>query len=197
MKTSILLIPLFCTTCCFGQKQIVFRKGINVLHNLQHHVLTRLQKDFDFSIVYAPWSAWDSSPNYYILAKKGDSLFAFRYHQRIMADIPIEIQDTGLHQVKVAKITLEGLLKTIIKNDLSNLKEETNDSHGCPGDGCQIVDAAHKCFYIINKEGHRYLHYYAPDYYEGCCPGSSARVSISKCAKVFVKTFMYKGAYLE
>jgi hypothetical protein len=184
---------LLAANICGGQKRIIFRGESPVeKKELSDGVLKQLQLDFDFSVIESFSSSGDIGPNYYILAKKGDSLTAWRYHKtgsgRSRRNI---ITDTSLHRVEIESVKLDGLLDIILKNDLANVPSEPKDTYGCGfgGEKHLIYDTDAVNFILITKQEHREITFYAPEFFEEKCPGSVARQAVIACAQAFMKTF--------
>jgi|GEM_PF-5006946 len=177
-----------------GQKRIIFRAETPVEKELSDGILKRLQQNFDYSVIQSFSSSEDTGPNYYILAKKGDSLTAWRYNKtglgsgRSRRNIKT---DTTLHQVEIGRGKLDSLLDIVLKNDLANVPSEAKDNYGCAfsGEKRMIYDTDAVNFILITKQEHRVITFYAPDFFEEKCPGSTARQTVIACAQAFMKTF--------
>jgi hypothetical protein len=68
-KINILLTILLITNFAFSQK------NVQVLSPLESY----FQKNFDSTIIYHSYGNWDNTLNLYILAKKDDTIYYYRY----------------------------------------------------------------------------------------------------------------------
>lgn len=192
IKVYSLFILLLSANICPAQKAIVFHEGTTVEKELESPVLKQFQLDFDYSVVFFPWSTLDRNPNYFILAKRGDSLTAWRYKKsKYVKDRRGTKADTVLlRRVEIEGPILDSLFDLIIKKDLANVKDETDKGYGCPRNRtCDTFDSGEKSFFFITKQGYRYIKYYDPAFFEKCCPGSAARLSVIACADAFAAIF--------
>ena len=192
IKNLPLFIFLLATNICIGQKKIIFRGGTPVKTELGEGVLKRLQLNFDYSIILSFSSSWDTNPNYYILAKKDDSLTAWRYNKTNPSRLRKDTKtDTTLHQLKFERVKLDGLLGIIFKNDLANVSDEAKDTYGCPIGGTKVMiyDGGSVNFIIITKQEYREISFYAPEFFEEKCPGSVERQAIIACEQAFMNVF--------
>ena len=192
IKIFTLFIFLLVANICTGQKTIIFRGGTPVDKEFGDGILKKLQQSFDYSVIMSFSSSWDMRPNYYILAKKGDSLTAWRYNQTGSGTSRRHVKtDTSLHQLEIERVKLDSLLYIILKNDLANVPNEEKDTYGCPigGERYMIYDANAVKYILITKQEHREITFYAPEFFEEKCPGSVARQAVIACAQGFMKTF--------
>jgi len=183
---------LLAANICSGQKEIIFRGGASVEKEPVDGILKQLQLNFDYSITMSFSSSWDVRPNYYILGKKGDSLTAWRYNKQVSGRSRGGIKpDTSLHKVEIERPKLDSLLGVILKNDLANVPNEAKDTYGCGfgGEKYVIDDAGAIKYILITKQEYRVITFYAPEFFEEKCPGSSARQIVIACAQAFRKTF--------
>ena len=135
-----MVIFLLAANFCAGQKRIIFRGETPVEKEFSGGVLKQLQLNFDYSITLSFSSSWDTGPNYYILAKKGDSLTAWRYNKPAPSRSRRNIQtDTSLHQVEVERVKLESLLDIILKNAVGFV-EDVNVIGGLKINSSNLLD---------------------------------------------------------
>jgi len=188
---------LLAANICVGQKRIIFRAETPVEKEPGDTVLKQLQLNFDYSVIQAFSSSGDAGPNYYILAKKGDSLTAWRYNKISSGRSRRNTKaDASLHQVEIERGKLDSLLDIVLKNDLANVPNEAKDTYGCAfaGEKHMIYDTDAVNFILITKQEYRQITFYAPEFFEKKCPGSTARQAVITCAQAFMQTFEKIGA---
>jgi len=151
---------------------------------VEDSVLLKLQGENELVVAYAIENfAWARSIDYRIIAQNNNEWKGYRYHENLMrsgAGSP-----TSFNEVPVNKKTAESLLNYITENKAWDIK---GDPEGNPcKDGnkkCNINDAASGRLWIITKNGALNPSYYAPEFYERCCPDKQRGLFVSISEKI-------------
>jgi hypothetical protein len=162
------------------------------------------RNNFDSTVIYSPWSNWDISPNYRIVAKKDTSIYHFTYkspYRKVQERYPADLLSKFIkEEVKFSSTTPDTnryFLPYYIyhRNKTSNWiqinsfglwgLEEIEDSKG----GCQIRDASYDTYYLITTNAIKVLTYYAADFYDTCKPENINRKNAIKTRDIILKVF--------
>jgi len=179
-----------------------------------------LQNNADSTMVLSFTNNWDSSYNFYILSKKGDTInmYTYRYQPpiKVVADVDIpesiakritkeNISASGalpslnaFFEVQVlAKDSLKSFWGQVIETHAWQMKDDSTDGQACPvKKGTrpdQIYDGGGLSFYVITASEMKELKFYAPAFYEEYCPGRPGRVSALKANELFRSFFEAAG----
>jgi len=211
------LIALLCILTAFSltrpEKCVAQHKKIPPLFSF-------LQDSADSTMVLSFTNNWDSSYNFYILSKKGDTInmYTYRYQPpvKVLAgiDVPKRIAKritkvnmsaygappdvNAFFEVKVlAKDSLKSFWRQVLKADAWQMKDDSTDGEGClvnkGNPSAQIFDGGGLSFYVITASEMKELKFYAPAFYEQHCPGRPGRISALKVSELFYSFFEAAG----
>ena len=151
---------------------------------IEDSTLQKLQADNDFIIAYAVENyAWVRSLDYRIIAQKNNEWKGYRYHKNLMkgdAGSP-----TSISTATVDKASCDALLNYIEENKAWAIKGDSGNGF-CPNGNknCNINDAADMRLWIITRNAAINPSYYAPDFYEKCCPDAQRGLFLSITKKI-------------
>lgn len=140
-------------------------------------IINKLRNDNDVIIAYAIENfAWAKTINYKILAQKNNEWKAYVYSVSMMKQNPSKI----FNDVKVDNESCNALIDFISKSSTLNIKGDEGGNF-CPNGkvNCNINDAASERLWIITKKSVFNPSYYAPEFYEKCCPDISRALFLS------------------
>lgn len=146
-----------------------------------------LQNDFDSTIIYSIYSNWDNSPNYFIVSKKSNVIYFYRYSinrktylGRDFSPMKSELSKKLIHLVTDFDLTKpdinpffkwmdtkyvdSSIWKEIIKYELWNLIDDRNIKIESDKQ-FDIYDGVHLEFKLITKDKIVQLNYYEPQFY--------------------------------
>ncbi len=159
-----------------------------------------LQNNFDTTFVLHKGSAWDNSPNYRILSMKDQKISAFTYtfpfpfYRGLGSGIlPKDLIDKWATRFSSFRRTLpdtneyflprliaytnkQGIRNTLDSIQLGAIQDDSKDNTpGCGTNMCAIFDSDEYTIWFITKKEITKLYFYAPVFFENCCPGSKGR----------------------
>jgi len=151
---------------------------------VEDSVLRKLQAENELVIAYAVENfAWARSIDYRILVQNNNEWKGYRYHQNLMrsgAGSP-----TIFNEVSINKTAADDALSYITENKAWEIK---GDPQGGPctngSKKCNINDASGARLWIITKKGAINPAYYAPEFYENCCPDKQRGLFLSITKKI-------------
>ena len=172
---------------CSAQKEVLISniESSPGKQAVEDSVLRKLQAENDLVIAYAVENfAWVRSIDYRILAQNSNGWKGYRYHQNLMrsggAGSP-----TTFNEVSINKTAADDALNYITENKAWDIK---GDPAGGPctngSKNCNINDAAGARLWIITKKGAINPGYYAPEFYENCCPDKQRGLFLSITKKI-------------
>ena len=146
-----------------------------------------LQNDFDSTIIYSISSNWNNSPNYFIISKKSNVIYFYRYSinyktylGRDFSPMKSELSKKLINLVTDFKLTKtdinpffkcfgkkyvdSSIWKEIIKYELWNLIDDRNIKIESDKQ-FDIYDGVHIEFKLITKDKIVQLNYYEPEFY--------------------------------
>ena len=146
-----------------------------------------LQNDFDSTIIYSTYSNWDISPNYFIISKKSNQVYFYRYsinhkkyRDRDFSPMKSELSLKLIHLDSDFKSTKpdinvffkwidteyvdSSIWKEITKYELWNLIDDRNIKIESDRK-FDIFDGVHLEFKLITKDKIVQLNYYEPQFY--------------------------------
>jgi hypothetical protein len=147
-------------------------------------VLQRLQSENELVIAYAVESfAWVKSINYRILVKSNGEWKGYVYHKNLMrnnAGSP-----TTFTTAVVDKAACDALLNYLTENKAWTIKGDSGNGFCSDGNkNCNINDAASARLWLMTKTGVLNPSYYAPDFFENCCPDKQRGLFVSITKKI-------------
>lgn len=173
-------------TGCSAQKNLV-EQNINSSGNkqaIEDDELKKLQSENDLVIAFAVENfAWVKSIDYFIIAKNSNGWKGYKYHHNLMrgnAGTPTSIQS---HDVNSADC--DAVVKYISDNEGWNIKGDSGQDFCNDGNkNCNINDAPGARLWMITKTAYISPSYYAPQFYEKCCPEKQRGIFLSITQKI-------------
>jgi len=147
-----------------------------------------LQNDFDSTIIYSTYSNWDISPNYFIISKKSNQIYFYRYsinhrsykgrevsfprkselsNKLIDLDVYFETTKPDINPYfrwVDTKYLDSSIWKEITKYELWNLIDDRNIKIESDRK-IDIYDGVNSVFKLITKDKIIELNYYEPEFY--------------------------------
>jgi hypothetical protein len=174
-----------------------------------------MQKYSDTTIIVQYPSIWNGGPKLYFLSKKGDTLSCYLYKNieqpKLINEIPKilgmkiftpRIEEFLREPVRINRyFNVKNVQPDILLNfwkqvsaiELWKIKDDAAEGSGCPIDKekgtMEIEDAGGIYILLITKESIKPLIFYAPNEFEGFCPGRKGRQSAIKLSVLFDKIF--------
>jgi hypothetical protein len=161
------------------------------------------KNNYDSTIIYYPWSNWDSAPNYYIVAKKGRDVYCFTYscppYKRMAGRYypgnlnlkfmqlynkfkAISPDTNNYFAAYTANYNSQkSLWKQINSFGIWNLKDKD-----LPNNTCVTDDGGYDTYYLITNTGVRAMEYYGVETNKECAPKDINRqknIQIRECVK--------------
>lgn len=150
---------------------------------VEDSVLQKLQSENDLVIASAVENfAWVRSIDYKIIAQNHGEWKAYKYHKNLMrsnAGSP-----TSLSAVDIDKTAADSILNYLTEKQAWTIKGDAENGP-CNGNGnCNINDAASARLWVITKNAALNPSYYAPEFYQDCCPNEQRALFISITKKI-------------
>ena len=174
-------------------------KAVASIEIFEDSILKRLQENFNLLIItYNQLSRNpERSPYFKIMAFDNKSWYAIEYHK------PTVQMLNHIYTLKYKKYELsfsksDSVLNIFKKTNFlqikpkdegcveSNLQKDKNGKYIL----CQIADASTPTIIIVQKKWVSRKIYFAPEYWEECCPGNRDRQVFIKCYKAVVSLFL-------
>ncbi len=144
---------------------------------VEDSVLHALQQQYDVVIGAATENyAWIRNVTYTLLCKKDNSWTGYSYYKNNMppGDKKNYIAFT-LTPAAVNNNSCDSLLASMLQHKVWDIKGDSENGF-CSGDKqCNITDAATKRLWVITQTKFIAPSYYAPEFFEECCPGNEQR----------------------
>jgi hypothetical protein len=173
-------------------------------------LFTFIQNNFDSTIVYFPFSTWNTYPNYYIICKKNEKIFLFTYlnpYKHIgrypdslrnnfsSKELKFQFTEADINEYFLPKESNDSVSKIfwseILKNRIETLIS-TDDNIACIAKDSSryvIYDGDEEYFFLITKAANNPVYFYAPEFFENHCPGNKNRIKAIKIIKLFNTLF--------
>lgn len=173
-------------TGCSAQKNLV-EQNINSSGNkqaIEDDELKKLQSENDLVIAFAVENfAWVKSIDYFIIAKNSNGWKGYKYHHNLMrgnAGTPTSIQSHDVNSTDC-----DAVVKYISDNEGWNIKGDSGQDFCSDGNkNCNINDAPGSRLWMITKTAYISPSYYAPQFYEKCCPEKQRGIFLSITQKI-------------
>lgn len=152
---------------------------------IEDSVLQKLQAENDLVIAFAVENfAWVKSIDYRILAHSNNKWRGYLYHKNLMWNATAG-SPTSMHAVTVDNAACDSLLNYITEKKAWDIKGDTGDGFCADGNKhCNINDASGSRLWVITKNAAINPSYYAPDFYERCCPEQQRGLFLSITKKI-------------
>jgi hypothetical protein len=164
---------------CKAQENLSVKKiddaGTN--QDLEDSVISNLRSNNDIIVAYAVENfAWARSINYIILAQKNGEWKGFRYKRSLMKQNPSQ----SISSVSINNNACDSLLTYVLQTNAWSIKGDNGETFCTNGSkNCNINDAASGRLWIITKKTVFNPSYYAPEFYEKCCPDKDRALFLS------------------
>lgn len=179
---KIYIIFLFCTIIysCKTSQQSTLKaiEKYGMAETIEDSVIQSLRQQNDLILAFATENyAWVRSTSFLILCKKNQEWTGYNYYRN---DMPKRSNETGssfnINPVFVNNTVCDSLLNFMKDSKAWTIKGDSGNGF-CPNgtQSCNITDQATSRLWIISKEKYLYPSYYAPQFFEDCCPGNEER----------------------
>jgi hypothetical protein len=183
----LIVMTILMHTGCSAQKDVLLSKINNAANKepVEDSVLQQLQKQNDIVIAYAVENfAWISSADYRILAQHNGEWQGYFYHKNLMknnAGSP-----TSISTIKIIdKDSANALMKYIAEKEAWNIKGDSDTGFCTNGNkNCNINDAPSAVILIATKTAAVASRYYAPEFFQKCCPDEQRAIFLSITKKI-------------
>ncbi len=144
---------------------------------LEDSVITNLRNNNDIVIAYADENfAWVRKIDYTILAQQNGVWKGYTYKVSLMKLNPSQ----RISSLNINKNVCDSLVEYLIKNKAWTIKGDTGNVFCANGNAnCNINDASSGRLWIITKKAVINPSYYAPEFYENCCPNKERALFLS------------------
>lgn len=173
---SFILIVLLSIGC--KAQQNLLEKNIGTTANkqiIEDSVLSKLQSENDLVVAYAIENfAWARSISYRIVAKNNNVWQGYVYHKNLMNNSTAS--PSVLNKINVNNASCDSLISYLTVNKAWLIKGDA-DGNFCNdvNKKCNINDAPGARLWMTTKSAAMNAGYYAPEFYEQCCPGNEQR----------------------
>ncbi|MBS1744955.1 MAG: hypothetical protein JST21_02170 [Bacteroidetes bacterium] len=173
-------------TGCSAQKNLI-EQNINSTGSQQtidDAELKKLQTENDLVIAFAVENfAWVKSIDYFIIAKNNNGWKGYKYHCNLMQGNAAS--PTSIHSQDVNSTDCDAVVKYISDNEGWNIKGDSGNGFCSDGNkNCNINDAPGSRLWMITKAAYINPSYYAPQFFEKCCPEKQRGIFLSITQKI-------------
>lgn len=200
MKMLAFVMIISVTSACSQTQKITMNEFIHKVNNATvrsneelDSVLQVLQQQNDLLLVFADENfAWTRTSTYYILAKNKEQWKGY-YYKGSNRQMPVPKNETNFVTINVSQDEADSVLNYFNANNLwevpgDNGKNFCNNDSSVSGNKpvtskCNIYDANTWQLFMITKTKVISPSYYAPEFYERCCPGNMHRKHFVEAAK--------------
>ena len=181
------VIVILALGSCSAQKNSIAEQvdAFGTNQPIEDSVIRRLRGENDLVIAYAIENfAWVRSINYVIIAKKNDEWMGYHYYVNLMRNQTQPSAPGNINPAVVNKSSCDSLLEYMQQTKSWTIRGDSGQNF-CPNanTSCNINDAPGARLWIITKQALVNPGYYAPEFFEECCPGDKDRalfLSITK-----------------
>lgn len=183
---KLILIIALMNTSCSAQKNVLI-SNIDASQNkqpIEDSVLNKLQAENDLVIAYAVENfAWVRSMDFKIIAQKNNEWTGYNYHLDLMHNS--SGSPTTFTDEVVDKTACDAVLNYITENKVWAITGDSGNGFCADGNkNCNINDASSARLWIITKNAAINPSYYAPEFFEKCCPDKQRGLFLSITKKV-------------
>jgi hypothetical protein len=184
LKLFLLGIFVITIASCMAQKNSIITAVDQAGNNqpLEDSVLNNLRNDNDIVIAYAIENfAWVRKINYTIIAQKNGEWKGYEYERNLMK----QNLSQKISSVSVNKTACDSLVNYIMQNKVWTIKGDNGENFCTNGNkNCNIFDVATERLWIITNQTVINPSYYAPEFYEKCCPDKDRALFLSVKKKI-------------
>lgn len=137
-------------------------------------VLISLRQKNDLVIAFATENyAWVRNISYLLICKNDNTWYGYNYKKQNMPND----KSYSFSEIKINAPACDSLLNFINKNKAWEITGDTEEKSRCgeSNSNCNINDASSNSLWLFTKEKLVSSSYYAPAFYEACCPGNVDR----------------------
>ena len=184
---KLICIMALINTGCSAQKNIL-ENNVDVpgtkQQPIEDSILRKLQTENDLVIAYAVENfAWVRSIDYHIIAQKNNEWKGYSYHLNLMHNA--SGSPTIIKDVIVNNAACNAALNYINENKAWTIPGDSGNGFCNDGNkNCNINDAASARLWIITKNTVVNPSYYAPEFFEKCCPDKQRGLFVSITKKI-------------
>ncbi len=187
---KIILIIVLINAGCSAQKNSL-TNNIETAGNkrsIADSLLQNLQANNDLVIAYAVENtAWIRSVNFNIIAKKNNEWKGYTYHKNLMKNNAGSA--TSIQTIAVDKAACDSVVNYIEKNKAWNIAGDSGNGFCADANkNCNISDVSGMRLWMITKNAFVDPYYYAPVFFEKCCPNNQRSLFLSIIKKIAAAT---------
>lgn len=148
--------------------------------------LKKLAKENDLIIAYVTSTeGWSRTETHYVLASKNRIWTLYSYRTSLFSESDTAIQFTSTH---IQDSSAENIKHLYALSGLWRTNGDERDDKFCNDDRvCMISDDATCSLTVATPQNIHTTTYYAPDFFESCCPGNPYRHSFVAIVKEIEK----------
>lgn len=148
--------------------------------------LNKLAKENDLIIAFATLNyAWTRTGTYHILVLKNKQWKLYSYQSKLSSALNDSIPQ--IDSINLIDSTAEKIKQLYASSQLWNINGGENKLFCNNKKDCNITDAETWTLTIATPQNIHTTTYYAPDFFESCCPGNSYRHSFVAIVKEIEK----------
>jgi hypothetical protein len=183
---KIIIVIMLLNIGCSAQKNSLI-SNIELAGNKQpvdDETIKKLQNENDLIIAYAVENfAWVKSMDYHIISQKNNEWKGYKYHRNLMTNNAGS--PTTITSEKINKAACDSILNYITEKKAWTIKGDSEDGFCSNGNkNCNINDASGLRLWLITKNAVINPSYYAPDFFEKCCPNEQRGLFLSITKKI-------------
>ncbi len=154
----------------------------------------KFQLENDLVIAFASLNyAWTRKGTYYILASKNNTWKVYSYQAKLP---PTEAEAAmPLTPISVDAKTADNIKQMYTKAKLWETQGDDGKSPCTSSKNCNINDAESWAITVATPQNMHTTTYYAPDFFENCCPGDAYRKQFIGIAKEMMKLGNNQSSY--
>ena len=169
---------------CMAQKTSIVTMVDETGNNqpLEDSVLNNLRNNNDIVIAYAVENfAWARKINYTIIAQKNGEWKGYNYEKSLMKQNPSQ----NINSISINKTACDSLANYIMQTKAWMIKGDNGKNFCANGNkNCNIYDVPTERLWVITKQTVINPSYYAPEFYERCCPDKDRALFLSVKKKI-------------
>ena len=175
----IIVLIITALSSCKAQENLIVKKIDEAGSNqaLEDSVINNLRNNNDIVIAYAVENfAWVRKINYTIIAQKNGEWKGYQYNVSLMKQNPSQ----SIVSAKINKNACDSLVAYLLQTNAWKIKGDSGSNFCVNGSkNCNINDAASGRLWVITKKTVFNPSYYAPEFYEKCCPDKDRALFLS------------------
>lgn len=181
---SLLIFVIILFTSCVAQKASIINRfdAAGKDQPLEDSILNNLRNENDIVIAYAIENfAWVKKIGYKIIAQKDGKWQGYDYTVNLMRTDA----SRSIGPAKINEAVCDSLAAYLTQTNAWKIKGDSGTNFCTNGStNCNINDAASERLWIITKKTVMNPSYYAPEFYEQCCPDINRALFLSVKKKI-------------